>query len=96
VVVDEIYTDKANLYLLDKFKVISYSKVIIKYKLKTLKVNLVAYIFPPERVCHRLRAGSGFGYMSKFGTGVACRIWLTAVLIAARLINDRPGQLRYS
>jgi hypothetical protein len=39
----------------------------------TLKVNAVAYIFPPERTCHRLRAGSGFGYIAKFGTGVAFR-----------------------
>jgi hypothetical protein len=40
----------------------------------TLKVNAVAYIFPPERVCHRLRADSGFGYIAKFGTGVAFTI----------------------
>ena len=39
----------------------------------TLKVNAVAYIFPPERTCHRLRAGSGFRYIAKFGTGVAYR-----------------------
>jgi hypothetical protein len=39
----------------------------------TLKVNSVAYIFPPERTCHRLRASLGFGYIAKFGTGVAFR-----------------------
>jgi hypothetical protein len=40
----------------------------------TWKVNAVAYIFPPERSCHRLRAASGFGYIAKFGTGVAFTI----------------------
>lgn len=40
----------------------------------TVKVNAVAYIFPTERTGHRLRAGSGFGYIAKFGTGVASRI----------------------
>jgi hypothetical protein len=40
----------------------------------TMKVNAVGYIFPPERACHRLRAGSGFGYITKFGTGVAFKI----------------------
>jgi hypothetical protein len=40
----------------------------------TLKVNVVGYIFPPERTCQRLRACSGFGYIAKFGTGVAFKI----------------------
>jgi hypothetical protein len=43
-------------------------------KITTLKVNVVGYIFPPERACHRLRAGSGFGFITKFGTGVAFKI----------------------
>jgi hypothetical protein len=40
----------------------------------TSKVNAVGYIFPPERICHRLRANSGFGYITKFGTGVAFKM----------------------
>jgi len=47
---------------------------MIGKKITTLKVNVVAYSFPPERACHRLRAGSGFRYIAKFGTGVAFKI----------------------
>jgi hypothetical protein len=43
-------------------------------KITTLKVNVVGYIFPPERACHRLRARSGFRCITKFGTGVAFKI----------------------
>jgi hypothetical protein len=46
----------------------------------TLKVNVVAYIFPPERTCHRLRAGSGFGYIAKFSTGVAFKGRFSSVM----------------
>jgi hypothetical protein len=42
--------------------------------IKTMKVNVVGYIFPPERKCHRLRAHPGFRCITKFGTGVAFKI----------------------
>jgi hypothetical protein len=43
--------------------------------IKTMKVNVVGYIFPTERKCHRLRAHPGFRYITKFGTGVAFKIF---------------------
>jgi hypothetical protein len=46
----------------------------INKKRITLMVNAVAYIFSPERICHRLRADSEFGYIAKFGAGVAFKI----------------------
>ena len=62
-------------------------------KITTWKVNVVGYVFPPERACHRLRAGSGFRCMSKFGTGVAFKISLwknfTGLLI---MIEEKPEQ----
>ncbi|MBH1940180.1 hypothetical protein I5677_04630 [Mobilitalea sibirica] len=54
---------------------------------KTLKVNVVGYIFPPERMCHRLRACSGFRCITKFGTGVAFKI--STDIIAYAVSEDR-------
>jgi len=55
-----------------------------------VKVNAVAYIFPTERICHRLRADSGFRYMSKFGTGVAIKIRARQMPACKRMAGSVP------
>jgi hypothetical protein len=59
-----------------EFRLLTRNKKAIKISemITTLKVNAVGYIFPPERACHRLRAGLGFRCITKFGTGVAFKI----------------------
>ncbi len=60
-------------------------------KITTLKVNVVGYIFPPERACHRLRAGLGFRCITKFGTGVAFKISLLKVSKCLSIADKREA-----